>query len=671
MFKHQSRVANLWRSMGIIGLACATLAIAVQSQGPAPVEKKPAKEVVAKKEPTLPAATSGKELTAADLETFLDGLMPLQLQSNDVAGAVIAVVKDGKLLFAKGYGYADVEKKIPVSPDSTLFRPGSISKLFTWTAVMQQVELGKLDLDRDVNEYLEFKIPQKFGKPTTLRDIMTHRSGLEETVKDLFVATDKDILPLNQYLPSHLPAQIFPPGTIPAYSNFATTLAGHIVERVSGEQFDDYVEKHIFKPLEMTKATFRQPLPDALKPFMSTGYGRASEALKPFENVQVAPAGSLSASAESMSHFMIAHLQNGRYGDTQILKPETAEQMHARQSGWPVSVNAMALGFYEEAHNGHRIIGHGGDTEAFHSDLHLILDSNIGFFVSYNSAGKGEGDLRGFLFKQFMDRYFPYTSPNDPSPATAAQDAQSVAGPYKVSRRFETNILSVTTPLGQTEISVDPKDNTISMSELNGLNGQPLHFREVAPMVFRNVNGSEKIAFQNDANGNRIAYIDYPFMVFQPVNGFLDGKHFNYFILGFSLSVIALTLLCWPIAALIRKHYNHPLPLDGSKKRLRRLVLAFCVLDVLFTAALLLVMSGVDKAGGLGAKGDIWLLLLELFGLIVCLGSLVVVWSAIKNWSDANQWIWSRIWGVLLAFGCVGFSWFIFHWNFLTFHFRY
>jgi len=671
VFMHRLESIASLRNAMIFGFAFTLLAVATRSQGPVPVEKKTAKDVAAKKEPRLPSTGAGKELNSTDLETFLDGVMPLQLQSNDVAGAVVAVVKDGKLLFAKGYGYADVEKKIPVTPDNTLFRPGSISKLFTWTAVMQQVELGKLDLDRDVNEYLEFKIPQKFGKPLTLRDIMTHRSGFEETVKDLFVATDKDILPLNQYLPSHLPAQIFPPGTIPAYSNFATTVAAHIVERVSGQQFDDYVEQHIFRPLGMVKATFRQPLPDALKPLMSGGYGRASEPVKPFENIQVAPAGSLSATAESMTHFMIAHLQNGRYGEAQILKPETAEQMHTRQSGWPASMNAMALGFYEEARNGHRIIGHGGDTEAFHSDLHLLLDSNIGFFVSYNSAGKGEGDLRGFLFGQFMDRYFPYTFPNDPPPTTVAQDARSVVGPYKVSRRFETNILSITTPLGQTEISVDPKDNTISMADLNGLNGQPLHFREVAPMVFRNVNGSEKIAFENDANGNRIAYIDYPFMVFQPVHSFLDGKYLNYVILGFSLGVIGLTLLCWPVAALIRKHYNRPLPLEDAKKRLRRFVLAFCLLDILFTAALLFAMSGVDKAGGLGAKGDIWLFLLELLGVIVCLGALVPVWSAIRNWGDTNQWIWSRIWSVLLAFGCVGYSWFIFHWNFLTFHFHY
>src|SRR6266700_4048801 len=395
----------------------------------------------------------GQELTATDLSAFLDGLMPQQIEKADVAGAVVAVVKDGKVLFEKGYGYSDVEKKTPVSPQDTLFRPGSISKTFTWTAVMQQVEQGKLNLDADVNQYLDFRIPETFRKPTTLRDIMTHRSGLEETIKDLFVGEEKDLTPVAKYLPSHLPAQIFAPGTVPAYSNYATTLAAYMVQRVSGQDFYDYVDQHFFNPLNMTRATFRQPLPKSLEPFMSKGYDLGSGKPKHFEWVEVAPAGSLSASGDSMAHWMIMHLQNGRYGDAQILNAETASQMHARQEGWPASMNAMCLGFYEQNMNGHRVISHGGDTELFHSDLFLLLDSNVGLFVSYNSAGRPDhGDPRGDLFIKFMDRYFPAAPSNEPTLSTAKQDAQSVAGSYKSSRRFETNILALTTMLGQAKV---------------------------------------------------------------------------------------------------------------------------------------------------------------------------------------------------------------------------
>jgi CubicO group peptidase (beta-lactamase class C family) len=658
------------RAAALLLAGCCSLSSPLfgQQQKPAP----------AKNATPAPAASSsaaekrGVELTAADLDSFLDGFMPQQIEKADIAGAVIAVVKDGKVIFEKGYGYSDVEKKTLVSPQDTLFRPGSISKLFTWTAVMQQVEQGKLDLDRDVNEYLDFKIPQTFGKPTTLRDIMTHRSGLEETIKDLFVSSEKDLTPMARYLPSHLPAQIFPPGTIPAYSNYATTVAAYIVQRVSGEPFDDYVDNHFFKPLNMTRATFRQPLPESLKPFMSNGYDLGSGKPKPFEYVEVAPAGSLSASAESMSHWMIMHLQNGRYGEVQILKPETVVQMHARQEGWPAGMNAMALGFYEQNMNGHRVIAHGGDTEAFHSNLLLILDANTGLFVSYNSAGRPDhGDNRGNLFVKFMDRYFPGAPANEPTLSTAAADAKSVAGPYKISRRFETNILAMTTMLGEAKFVADPKDNTIYLDGfLKEENGQPRHFREIGPMQFRSVDGPEKVAFVKDANGRRIAYIDYPFMVFQEVDSALDRQMFNYVAIGFGLAMVVLTILMWPVAAILRKHYGKPLTLDDSARKWRRLVKLVCFIDIAYLIGLVLVLNALQKLQ-LGSSGDLKIHFLQVLGVLGGVGALIAIAAAIKSLTDSQQWVWYKIWNALLAVGCVAFIWFLVHWHLLNFNLRY
>ncbi len=279
-------------------------------------------------------------MTEADVEAFLDGIVPVQLERDDIAGAVVAVVKDGKVLFAKGYGYADVKNKKPVSPENTLFRPGSISKLFTWTAVMQLVEQGKLDLDRDVNEYLDFKIPATYPQPITLRNIMTHTSGFGETVKELFVPDVKDLTPLRTYLMTHMPKRIFPPGVTPAYSNYATAMAGYIVQRVSGEPFDDYINKNIFQPLNMQHTTFAQPLPENLKPLMSNGYRVASSPAGKFEVVQAWPAGSVSTSAMDMTHFILAHLQNGQYNGARILRPETVERMHSRQFAPHPAMNA-------------------------------------------------------------------------------------------------------------------------------------------------------------------------------------------------------------------------------------------------------------------------------------------------------------------------------------------
>src|SRR5206468_8642731 len=144
------------------------------------------------------------------------------------------------------------------------------------------------------NDYLDFKIPSTYPKPITLRNAMTHTPGFEETVQELFVKDVKDLKPIGDYLKEHLPERIFPPGTTPAYSNYATCMAGYIVQRVSGQDYFDYIDEHVLKPLNMSHSTFRQPLPDALKPLMSHGYDAASQPAKDFEWVEAAPAGSSS-----------------------------------------------------------------------------------------------------------------------------------------------------------------------------------------------------------------------------------------------------------------------------------------------------------------------------------------------------------------------------------------
>src|SRR5947209_7417261 len=230
------------------------LAVAVFGQGPAPsplisLPSPPPAKVTPAPPESNPAAPA---LTKQDLEPFFDALISSQLRTRNIAGAVVSVVKDGQVLLQQGYGYADLEAKKPVQPDQTLFRPGSISKLFTATAVMQLVEEGKLDLDRDVNEYIDFVVPKTYPEPVTLRRLLTHTAGFEDTLKNLFVAHESDMKALRTYLVNEMPQRIFPPGKIPSYSNYGFSVAGYIVERVSGEKFERYIDNHILKPLRMT-----------------------------------------------------------------------------------------------------------------------------------------------------------------------------------------------------------------------------------------------------------------------------------------------------------------------------------------------------------------------------------------------------------------------------------
>ena len=613
--------------------------------------------------PLLLVRAQTPTLTAADIESFLDGVMPLQLAREDIAGAVIAVVKDGKILFAKGYGYSDVAKRTPVSPEATLFRPGSISKLFTWTAVMQLVEQGKLDLDSDVNRYLDFKIPDTYPKPITLRNIMTHTSGFEETDKELFLPDVKDLKPLDDYLKTHLPQRIFPPGVTPAYSNYATCVAGYIVQRVSGQPYDDYIESHILKPLGMAHTSFRQPLPDALKPLLSNGYNVASKPAKPFEVVQPWPAGSSSVSANDITRFMIAHLQDGQFESVQILRPETAQLMHSRQFENNPRLNGMALGFYEETRNGHRIIGHGGDTICFHSDLHLMPDAGLGFFISYNSAGKGEISPRSAVWDQFLDRYFPYTPPSATA-APNAEDARMVSGDYIISRRSQTTILSLVTLLGELKVSQNT-DGTISASAFKELSGQPKHFREIAPLLFREVNGQSLLGFKRDDSGRLVMAIDFPFMVFQKARWF-ESSLFNMIILIGSLTVFALTLLLWPMAALVRRHYGRKLDLSPAERRWRLLVRMVCAVDLAFVLAFLAALSGAsDDPSKLNRGLDPVLHIVELIGFVGVLGTLAALYNSSRFWNYRDRWWWAKIHHAGIALACLGFSWFVLHWNVL------
>lgn len=626
------------------------------------------KEAAVNRATPPPAPQGTHEMSAADVEAFLDGLMPMQLERENVAGAVISVVKDGKLLFSKGYGYSDVAKKIVPSPEDTLFRPGSVSKLITWTAAMQLMEQGKLDLDRDVNDYLDFKVPATFPKPITIRNLMTHTPGFEETVQQLFIADTKDLVPLGDYMKAHLPNRVYPPGTTPAYSNYGATMAGYIIERVSGEKFDDYVDSHIFKPLGMMHTTFRQPLPDALKNLMSDGYVVASGPAKPFEVVQATPAGSASTTANDMARFMIAHLEGGELDGVRILKPETVQFMHQRQFANLPDMNAMCVEFYEENRNGQRIIGHAGDTEYFHSDLHLIPAARVGFFVSYNSLGKTEISPRTALWHAFLDRYFPYQVPAPAAVSTARQDSATVAGRYESSRRAETTILKVLTAFGELQVKRND-DQTISVPEMKDLSGQPKKFAEIGAMMFRDLNDQDRLAFKRDDTGRLILVIDYPFEVAQR-SGWSENMSLEMPILIGSCIIFAVVLLLWPVAAVIRRFYGIKLDLSEQQRSLRKWIRIVSIIDLAFLGAFIGFFSiGESHLEIFYPKFNGLIRLIQVIGWAGDIVGIIVILRILSALTN-QRWL-SRVSYSLAGLACAGFIWFLYVWNMLHWSLRY
>lgn len=510
------------------------------------------------------ADRAANPVTADDVEAWLDGFLPYALAKGRVAGAVVVVVdRDGPIL-SKGYGFADVAKRTPVSPDGTLFRPGSVSKLFTWTAVMQEVEAGRLDLDADVNQYLDFTIPPFEGKPITLRHIMTHTAGFEESLRYLLTNNGDAMIPLGTLMKRSLPQRVFEPGTTPAYSNYATALAGYMVERVSGSKLEDYIEQRIFSPLGMTRSSFRQPLPPALLSMMSNGYKESTGEAQPFEFVLPWPAGSLSATGTDMGRFMIAHLNQGRG----MLEPETARLMQDYRAPGILGLNRMALGFYEQTINGHRAIGHGGDTTLFHSNLVLFPEAGLGIYISMNSSGSGGATsaIRSALVQGFAKRYL-----TDAAPATVALDeaesrarAAEIAGNYVVSRGSKTNFLSLLGLIGQGSVYVD-EEGRLQFPALDLISASPRDWVEVAPYIWEDRNTGEKLAAQvTDGEVIQLSVEPVsPFMVYKPAPFGTNAVWLLPALLG-ALALIALAAIFWPIRAGVRWYYGAEFALKGS-----------------------------------------------------------------------------------------------------------
>lgn len=593
------------------------------------------------------AASAAPELTAADLGAFLDGYLPIEMDRADVAGATVVVVKDGQVLLARGYGYADIKTKRVVSPETTLFRIGSVSKLFTWMAVMQLVEQGKLDLDADVQQYLDFSL-RPGGGPVTLRLLMTHRAGFEETVAGMW-AQPGEGMGLRDYLVAQQPARIFAPGATPAYSNYGATLAGYIVERRSGEAFDAYIERHILRPLGMAHTSFSQPLPALISAGMSEGYEAGSGSAKPFELIRVGPAGSASASGLDMARFMIAQLEGGAVEGRRVLRAETLAQMQSPQWRHHPAGPALTLGPFEDAGFGQRVLAHGGDSVWFHSGLYLLPAQRVGVFVVQNSQGRRT--LRDPLFRRFLARYFPAPTA---APALKASDIDtSVVGSYMSSRRAESGPMRLGSLLEQTTVKLGP-DGQLTTSRARWLNERAIPFRAIGAGIWQNADdASRQLFFRKDGAGRWEMSGRSVVQVEQQVPWYHDARLLAPLLVA-SLGMAVLSLLAWPLAAAARKHYRSA-PVAPSLQAARRSLRGAAFLMVLPWAALgLLLLGGMDDPSTMTSpqfwtgmqvvQAGAWLMLPALA---------LALWGCVQMWRSAGAWWWSRVQGVLVVLaGC-------------------
>ncbi|WFM72825.1 serine hydrolase domain-containing protein [Halomonas sp. CKK8] len=539
----------------------------------------------------------GAAIERQDLGAFVDGFVTARMAAHRVAGVTVAVVKDDELLLAKGFGSADLEAGCPVVAERTLFRPGSISKLFTWTAVMQLVEQGRLDLDADIRDILtDFPLATRYPAPITLRQLMAHTPGFEDTAMGHLFEDDPDaVLSLRDYLRRHAPAQVRPPGSWPAYSNYGVALAGLVVAEVSGMSWEAYAERHLLGPLGMRDSTFREPwgpqreqapMAPALRERVSEGYQWVEGAFRPggFTFVGgIGPAGSLSTTATDMARFMRAHLNEGRLGDVQLLSPNTARKMQRTHYRVAPGQPGMAHGFIESEIAGYRAIGHGGGTVHFVSDLQLIPELELGVFISTNSNG-GQALIRGFV-EQLVRRYFPTEAP---AAATAPDDPARYAGDYLSTRRPYTTVEAL---LNHDMASVHlDRDGRLVLSR----RGRQVRLVP-APGEghFRQADSHESLRFLADDSGavTHLA-VPEPIMVMERV-GPLANPRWRLAFLGLAGGVFVATL----VVALVGR----------ERPPARRAVVRWAARLTLLAAGLWLVSMGLALAGVLPITQDVGL----------------------------------------------------------------
>ncbi|WP_299035435.1 serine hydrolase [uncultured Pseudokineococcus sp.] len=561
-------------------VAAAALAALLAGCGAAPAATPP---------PPQPAPESPAGLTTRDVDAWLDGVLPAALEREGVAGATVAVVADGEVVTTRGYGWADTGRAggedtgraggedtgraggdgtgapVPVDPEESLFRVGSVSKLFTAVAVAQLVDEGRLDLDVDVARYLDFEVPRRFPQDLTLRHLLTHTGGFEERFAGTI--TFDEPVELREVLATDPPEQVFAPGTTPAYSNYGNALAGYVVERVTGTPFAEHVEDAVLAPLGMTSSTFAQPLPAELEGRLSQSYADASGAPQPFDVVGPSPAGSLTASGPDMARFMLALLGDLPGGEAVIGEAERelllSPALDESSLGDLAAGARMGLGAFDESRGGHRAYGHGGDTTHFHSQLHVLPDDGAGIFVSFNSSGSdglATAALRRDLVEAFDDRYVvgggAQTTPvaARTAPDGAAGRADAVAGRYVDTRGSATTFLAALGALGGTTVEVLPDGRLLATPGPGSV--APAVYEEVEPWLWREVGSDRTLPVRvEDGAVTGVGYEGA--FTLRPATA---AEQVGLPVVAAAALVMLVALVALPVGAVVRRRRGRPAP---------------------------------------------------------------------------------------------------------------
>ena len=598
------------------------------------------------------------------MEAYLSGSIEAELNVDNIPGATLAVVHKGEVKILKGYGYADISNKKKVDPNMTLFRLASISKLFTWTGIMQLYEDGKLDLEDDISKYLsDLNIPDNFPKKITIKHLMAHCPGFEDEISGLFSKTPDAMIPLAEILQSKIPSRVRLPGVHSSYTNHGTGMAGHIIENITGKEYTDYIKTEILQPLGMTQGTFHQPIPPNLEKYNSKGYRyiNGEQLEQGFEYVPLYPAGGASFSASSMAKFMMMFLNHGKCGDAVILDSATYELMSSPAHQHHPAVNPMRHGFQDMSQNGQTIFGHGGDLFYHHAILALLPDHDLGIFVAVN-AEIGFPGAHSRILRNFVDHYFPVKI--SALSSSNVGELEEFSGRYGMNRYSHDDVLKLSKLAGLINVEVT-KDGYLKTAFGN----MTIKWARKDGDIFRDVNSTETLVFERDETG-KIAHAfigAMPIMVFDRLTGW-DAPIAHILIFTFSVGLSIVTLLYWLISLIFRKINKIPHVKNSTLPNTTRLLCSITLGLVLVFYASLGGMLSRGYELYYGIPNSAYLIL--SIPLIIILLTGVLLLQLYKVWYFKSELpMWKKFAFTAICFNLVLSFWQWNYWNLIGYNF--
>jgi CubicO group peptidase (beta-lactamase class C family) len=504
--------------------------------------------------PEIPAEPADHALLLDDIDwqAFAGSLLGRAVADREIPGATVVIVNHDGIVFRQSFGVSNLDTEEPVT-DSTLFEVGSIGKVLTAIAALQQAERGSLDLHADVNSYLrEWKIDQAGDSPLTLHHLLTHTGGFNDRAIGYAVKNAEAVQPLEAHLASYFPTSFASPGRYVSYSNYGFGLAGYLVESVTRKPFSDYVADEILRPLGIYGSGYR---PDVHGP-MAVGYLIGENGPRPAPDFyrHVTPAGSFVASARDMAVILMALLNGGG----SILSGESVAMMTKVQHTQHELLMGNSYGLEESRWGDVRGFGKGGSIPGFASYAAVIPEHGLGVFVAANSSSDDAIDT-------FVTAALGRTSDETPDAATLpAVDVSPYVGEYRSNRYDRTSIEK----LLRMEIHniYLSGDGNLSLWHDGSMNS----YRPIEELVFQNEEDPNRfLVFEKDERGSvEHAFFNERFAGgYVPVvwerNGFWNSNTYVNEYFGV-IVLMALGYLLFPVALGVRTLWKRIVP--GRKR---------------------------------------------------------------------------------------------------------